>query len=260
MSRRNRGAPAPADRLEIIALPGIADVTPGADLAVLLHQAAESSGLSLGDGDVVVVTQKIVSKAEGRIVELRNVTPSVFANQIAGNAGKDPRLVEVILSESKRIVRMDGGVIIAETHHGLVCANAGVDASNLPEGCVCLLPTDPDASALRLLEQLAARTGKRLGVIISDTFGRPWREGLVNVAIGVAGLAPLIDWRGQRDGHGHVLSGTVMAAADELASAAELVMGKSARRPAAVIRHYLWSAARGKAAELIRPPERDLFR
>jgi coenzyme F420-0:L-glutamate ligase/coenzyme F420-1:gamma-L-glutamate ligase len=155
---------------------------------------------------------------------------------------------------------MDAGLVIVETHQGFTCANAGVDTSNVPPGWVSLLPDDPDASALRLHEEIGRQTGKRVAIIISDTFGRPWREGLTNVAIGVAGLPPLTDYRGQTDVHGNRLSATVIASADELAAAAELVMGKTSRRPAAIIRHFAWESASGHASDLIRPPEKDLFR
>ena len=249
-----------SDKLEIYALAGLPEIVSGAPLATLLSDAVSRSGLELSDGDVLVVAQKVVSKAEGRLVELRTVEPTSFACSLAQNLRKDPRHVEVILRESKRIVRMDGGLLIAETRHGFVCANAGVDTSNVPPGWVSLLPRDPDASARKLREALADRTGRQVAVIISDTFGRPWREGLTNVAIGVAGLIPSIDYRGQADAHGNVLAATVIAAADELAAAAELVMGKISRRPAALIRHYRWQAGPGKATDLIRPREKDLFR
>jgi coenzyme F420-0:L-glutamate ligase/coenzyme F420-1:gamma-L-glutamate ligase len=209
---------------------------------------------------VLVVAQKVVSKSEGRLVELKRVAPSAYACSVAEQFGKDPRQVEVVLRESRRIVRMGNGVIVVETNHGLVCANAGVDTSNVPEGWVSLLPEDPDASAVRLRDEIASMTGKRTAVVISDTFGRPWREGLTNVAIGVAGFSPLLDYRGLKDSHGHALSATVIAAADELAAAAELVMGKTARRPVAVVRNFPWEAHEGSAAELIRPRKKDLFR
>jgi len=226
----------------------------------LLCGALAKHNLPIADRDILVVAQKIVSKAEGRMVELRSVTPSAYARSVAEDFGKDARQVEVVLRESRRIVRMDSGVMIVETHHGLVCANAGVDASNVPEGWLSLLPEDPDASAAALRDGIAEQSGKHVAVIISDTFGRPWREGLTNVAIGVAGFSPLHDYRGEKDQQGHVLSATVIATADEVAAAAELVMGKTARRPAAVIRNYPLGDRDGKAAELIRPREKDLFR
>ncbi len=258
----------PPDKLEIFAISDLPEVASGDSLAALLSQAIEQNGPGLQDGDVLVVAQKVVSKAEGRMVELSRVEPSASALSLAEKLGKDARHLEVILRESRRVVRMEGrkdgrlegGVIIVETHLGLVCANAGVDTSNVPEGWVSLLPADPDASARRLLEELGSATGKRLAVIISDTFGRPWREGLTNVAIGVAGFQPLHDYRGQQDRQGHSLAATVIATADELAAAAELVMGKTAGRPAAIVRHFPWTPGPGKAADLIRPKEKDLFR
>ncbi len=250
----------PPDKLEIFAVSGLPEITSGDPLGALLLQAMEQNGPGLQDGDVLVVAQKVVSKAEGRMVELSRVEPSPNALSLAEKLGKDARHLEVILRESKRIVRMDGGVIIVETHQGLVCANAGVDTSNVPEGWVSLLPADPDASARRLLEELGSATGKRLAVIISDTFGRPWREGLTNVAIGVAGFQPLLDYRGKQDRQGNPLAATVIATADELAAAAELVMGKTAGRPAALVRNFPWAPGPGKAADLIRPKEKDLFR
>ena len=254
----------PPDKLEIFAVSGLPEVASGDPLGALLLQAMEQNGSGLQpglqDGDVLVVAQKVVSKAEGRMVELSGVEPSPKALSLAEKLGKDARHLEVILRESKRIVRMNAGVVIVETHQGLVCANAGVDTSNVPEGWVSLLPADSDASARRLLEELCSATGKRLAVIISDTFGRPWREGLTNVAIGVAGFLPLLDYRGMQDRHGHSLAATVIATADELAAAAELVMGKTAGRPAALVRNFPWVPGPGKAADLIRPKETDLFR
>jgi len=249
-----------AKKLEIWAIEGLPEISPGDSLTELLCRALDHTGLAVASGDVLVVAQKIVSKAEGRLVELNTITPSAYACSVAQTYGKDPRQVEVVLRESRRIVRMDAGVIVVETNHGLVCANAGVDASNVPDGWVALLPVDPDASASRLRDDIAHRTGKQVAVLITDTFGRPWREGLTNVAIGVAGLSPLLDYRGQKDESGHVLSATVIATADELAAAAELVMGKTARRPAAIIRHFPWVSREGKASELVRPREKDLFR
>jgi coenzyme F420-0:L-glutamate ligase / coenzyme F420-1:gamma-L-glutamate ligase len=244
--------------LEVLAVEGIPEVRPGDDLADLIARAA---GHDLRAGDVVVVTHKIVSKAEGRLVDLRTVEPSAFAKGFAARYGKDPRQIEVVLRESRRTVRMDRGIIISETHHGFVCANAGVDASNVPgEEVVCLLPVDPDASAARLREALAARAGVELAVIVSDSFGRAWREGIANVAIGVAGMQPLADYRGQTDPHGFPLAASVLATADELAAAAELVMGKTTGMPVAVVRGYPYERAAGTGRALIMPPERDLFR
>ena len=257
----------PPERLEILAVTGLPEIQPGAPLVQLLLGCLNTGGIALEDGDVLVVAQKIVSKAEGRMVELTAVEPSAFASSLATSLNKDARQIEVVLRESKRIVRMDGGLIVSETHHGFVCANAGVDSSNVPDGWLSLLPVDPDASASRLRDEICRATGKNVAVIISDTFGRPWREGLTNVAIGVAGLNPLLDYRGQADGWGHSLAATVIAAADELAAAAEIVMGKLSGRPAAIIRHYRASTGLGatqeeaaKATAMIRPREKDLFR
>jgi coenzyme F420-0:L-glutamate ligase/coenzyme F420-1:gamma-L-glutamate ligase len=212
------------------------------------------------DGDVLVVAQKIVSKAEGRVVRLSTLTPTAAARQLAAKLEKDPRLIEAILRESRRIVRSDP-VLIVETHHGFVCANAGVDQSNIPgRDVVLLLPRNPDRSARRLAVGLRKRAGKRVAVIISDTFGRPWRLGLTNVAIGAAGVPALIDLRGERDLHGKPLHATIVAVADELAAAAGLVMAKAAGLPAVVIRGYCYQPANDPAARIIRPANEDLFR
>ncbi|MPZ23332.1 MAG: coenzyme F420-0:L-glutamate ligase [Dehalococcoidia bacterium] len=242
--------------MEVIALPGIPEVRPGDDLAGLLTEASDPR-----DGDILVVTQRIVSKAEGRLVDLAEITPSAFAQGFAQRWDKDPRMVELVLRESRRIVRMDRGIIIAETHHGLVCANAGIDASNVVgESMVCLLPVDPDASAGALRRGIRERTGADVAVVITDTFGRPWRAGQTNVAIGVAGMEPLRDYVGTRDTQGRELRVTLIAVADEIASAAELVMGKVENVPAAIVRGYAYAPADGRAAELVREPDKDLFR
>jgi len=244
--------------LEILPVEGIPEVRPGDDLPELITRAA---GESLRPGDVLVVTHKIVSKAEGRLVDLSAVEPSALAKGFAARYGRDPRQIEVVLRESRRIVRMERGLVIAETHHGFVCANAGVDASNVPgDDTVCLLPVDPDASAAGLRDALAALTGPDLAVIVSDSFGRTWREGITNVAIGVSGMSPLADYRGQRDPHGYPLEASVLAVADELAASSELVMGKTAGIPAAIVRGYPYEPAAGTGRALIMPPERDLFR
>jgi len=254
--------------LRLIGLDGIPEVRPGDDLARLIGDALERVGVGLVAGDVLVVTHKVVSKAEGRLVDLRQVGPSALAQRFAEGVGKDPRQVEVVLRESRRIVRMDRerGIIIAETAHGLICANAGVDASNVEAETVCLLPLDPDASAARLRAALGERFGfappAAPGVIVTDSFGRPWRTGIVNVAIGVAGLAPLADYRGRRDAAGYELHVSVLAIADELAAAAELVMHKLAARPVVVVRGYEppVAAPPGTGKDLILDPSRDLFR
>jgi coenzyme F420-0:L-glutamate ligase/coenzyme F420-1:gamma-L-glutamate ligase len=207
---------------------------------------------------VVVVAHKVVSKAEGRVVRLDDVEPSEQARELAGD--EDPRRVEVILRESARLVRTRPPLVIAETRHGLVCASAGVDASNTPgEGTLVLLPQDPDASAVRLRDRVREETGRDVAVIVSDSFGRAWRQGTTDVAIGCAGLRPLLDLQGERDENGYELHATVIAVADELAGAAELVKGKLERVPAAVVRGY-GAAGDGSAAELVMPRERDLFR
>jgi coenzyme F420-0:L-glutamate ligase/coenzyme F420-1:gamma-L-glutamate ligase len=247
--------------LLVVGLPGIPEVCEGDDLACLVSAAARQAGSDLLAGDVLVVAQKIVSKAEGRVLSLRQVVPSSLAREFAETWGKDPRFVEVVLRESRRIVRMDRGVIIAETTHGFICANAGVDVSNVPgEDRICLLPVDPDASARRLRKDLAEQLGVQVAAIVSDTFGRPWREGLTNVAIGVAGLSPLVSYVGQQDPHGHTLRVTELAVADELAAAAGLLMGKLERIPAVLIRGYRFAPAEGRARALVRSAERDLFR
>ncbi len=242
-------------RIELIALDGIPEVHPGDDLAALIAAAVSSSGIGLQADDVVVVTQKVVSKAEGRIVELASVEPSELAQRWANRWEKDPRQVELVLRESAAIVRMaPGGLIIGRTRHGFVCANAGVDVSNVGTADVAtLLPEDPDASAAALRDRLGAP------VVISDSFGRPWRNGIVNVAIGVAGLEALVDLRGQPDAAGRIMRATVIAVADELASAADLAGGKVGQRPVVVVRGYHWVPSSAGAAPLIMEPERDLF-
>ena len=245
----------------MIGVRGVGEVRPGDDPAALLLQAFEAQGERFEDGDVVVVTQKIVSKAEGRLVDLDTVEPSATARELAEVSKRDARQVEVALRETARVVRMERGVLISETAHGFICANAGVDGSNLAEpNVVSLLPVDPDASADRIRRRIRERVGVAVAAIISDTFGRPWRNGQTNVAIGVAGLRPIRDYRGQRDHAGLVLQVTEIAVADELASAAELAMGKLDRVPAAVIRGYPYERGEGRATELVRDPALDMFR
>jgi coenzyme F420-0:L-glutamate ligase/coenzyme F420-1:gamma-L-glutamate ligase len=248
--------------IDIIALPQLPEIRPGDDLVSAIGDAIDSSGLGLREDDILVVTQKVVSKAEGRLVDLRTIEPSAMARDWAEQWGKDPRQVEVVLRESKRIVRMDRGVLITETRHGFVCANAGVDASNVEAETVCLLPDDPDASAHAIRRGLGARYGVKPGVIVSDSFGRPWRVGIVNVAIGAAGLAPLADYRGQYDDAGYELHVTVIAVADELACAAELVSNKLDKRPVTLIRGYRppVSMPDGSGLDLVIDPARDMFR
>ncbi|WP_322489893.1 coenzyme F420-0:L-glutamate ligase [Chloroflexus sp.] len=251
----------PQSEIRIIPLRGIGEVRPGDDLAAILAVAIDDIG-GLVAGDILVVTQKIVSKAEGRLVDPATIEPSPFAHQIARTAKKDARYQEVVLRESKRIVKMANGVLITETHHGFVCANSGVDESNVDGGRrLALLPVDPDASATALRAALAARYDHAPAVIITDTFGRPWREGQVNVAIGVAGIAPLRDFAGVDDSYGYTMQATLIAIADELAAAAELVMGKIDRVPAALVRGYQYQPSEtATARQLIRDPRFDLFR
>jgi coenzyme F420-0:L-glutamate ligase/coenzyme F420-1:gamma-L-glutamate ligase len=247
--------------IQLIAIRTLPEVEPGDDLGQLIARAAAETGVGLASGDILVVAQKVVSKAEGRLVNLATVTPSVFAREIAARQLRDPRLIEVILAESARIVRMDDHVLVTETKHGFVCANAGVDKSNVRgKDWVSLLPVAPDESARRLVMRLSELLGIKVAVIITDTFGRAWREGLTNVAIGVAGMRPLQDFRGETDDHGKELSATVLAVADELAAASGLLMRKTARIPAVILRGYQYEAGGGGSAPLIRPRERDLFR
>ena len=247
-------------RYEVIGIEGLPEIGVGQDLARLIVEAARAQQTPLAAGDLLVLSQKIVSKTEGRIVRLGDVTPSPETLSVAEEIGRDPRLVEVILRESRRIVRKDKGVLIVETHHGLVCANAGVDQSNVDADTACLLPEDSDRSARGLRDGLRALTGHDLGIIIADTFGRPWREGLINVAIGVAGLEPLKSYLGEKDPAGHVLQATILAIADELSSAAEPIMGKLDRIPVVIIRGLDWPRGESGSRSLLRDPARDLFR
>ncbi len=236
-------------------------IQPKDPLPRLLHDAIGASGLHLEAGDVIAVCQKVVSKSEGRVANLEEVVPSDRARRFAEEHGRDPRVVEVVLRESRRIVRMERGLILAETATGLVCANAGVDQSNAHKpGHVTLLPSDPDASAERIRREVGALAGVPIGVVVTDTFGRPWREGLVDVAIGVAGLRPLRDLRGIPDLVGRPLEVTVLALADQVAATAGLVMGKGEGIPAAIVRGVGAWLGEGHASDLVRPPERDLFR
>ncbi len=248
--------------IRIIGITGMPEIQAGDDLAALLLAAAQGQGTDIQSGDVVVVTQKIVSKAEGRVVRLEDVTPSALALTISQGHRRDPRHTEVVLRESKRIVRMDRGVIISETHHGFVCANAGVDASNVPGATtLCLLPQDPDASARRIRQGIRQRLGVSPAVIISDTFGRPWRGGATNVAIGVAGMEPMLSYVGQEDAQGKTLHTTVLCVADELAAAAELAAGKVLGVPVVLVRGYPYQPSESASHQaLLRDPDKDLFR
>jgi coenzyme F420-0:L-glutamate ligase/coenzyme F420-1:gamma-L-glutamate ligase len=248
--------------VQLMAIEGLPEFEPGADLAALLADGAARAGAPLVRGDILVVTQKIVSKVEGQIVPLAGIAPSPFAADWARTHSYDPRLIELVLRESRRIVRMDRGLLVTETHHGFVCANAGVDVSNVSGGEVAaVLPRDPDASARRIRTELVARLGHEVAVVVSDTFGRPWREGLVNVAIGVAGLRPLASYVDARDPAGFSLKATVQALADEVAAAAGLVARKLNRVPAVIVRGVSYdSTEEGSAKDMVRPAERDLFR
>lgn len=249
-----------SSEIKIIGIEGIPEVKPGSDIASLIANSIQRQGIKIMNKDIIVVTHKIVSKAEGRLVDLKKIKPSDFALKISKYRKKDPRIIEVILRESKRIVKMKRGIIIAETRHGFVCANAGVDKSNVKgKNKVSLLPINPDKSAKFIKDGIKKRLNVDVAVIISDTFGRPWREGQTNVAIGVAGLEPILDYRGKMDSHGYMLKSTAIAIADELASAAELVMGKLKKVPIAIIRGYQYNEGKGSIKSLIRPRSRDLF-
>jgi coenzyme F420-0:L-glutamate ligase / coenzyme F420-1:gamma-L-glutamate ligase len=247
-------------RYEVIGVAGIGEVRPGDDVGRVIVDASIAQGTPMATGDVIVVGQKIISKAEGRLLRLSAVEPSEATRRMAESLGRDPHLLEVIMRESRRIVRMDKGVIITETHHGWICANAGVDQSNVDADTVALLPADPDGSARALRVRLQALAGADVAVVIADTFGRPWREGLTNVAIGVAGMAALRDYIGLPDSAGRPLQMTMLAVADELAAAAELVMGKLDRVPVALVRGLSVEPGDGGSRPLLRDPARDLFR
>jgi coenzyme F420-0:L-glutamate ligase/coenzyme F420-1:gamma-L-glutamate ligase len=247
--------------LAIIPVHGIPEVRPKDDLVGLLQSALAAAGEGLRDGDVLVVAQKVVSKSEGRLVRLSDVVPGERALAMAKESGKDPRQLEVVLGETKQIIRWERGVLISETHHGFVCANAGVDRSNAGAlDTVVLLPVDPDASAARIREEIAQRAGVSVGVVITDTFGRAWREGHTNIAIGIAGLPALKRYMGQRDPEGYELRVTEIAVADEIAGAAELVMGKLDRCPVAIVRGLTFEDSDETAHEYVRPAARDMFR
>jgi coenzyme F420-0:L-glutamate ligase/coenzyme F420-1:gamma-L-glutamate ligase len=244
----------------VLPIVGVGEIDVDTDLAETLQTALVAQGTPLQDGDIVVVTQKIVSKAEGCLMPLDEIEPSALAKEWAARWDKDARVVELVLRESRRIVRMERGVIISETRHGLVCANAGVDLSNVGGDRATLLPPDPDASAERIRQGLAAASGAQIGIVITDTHGRAWREGQINIAIGVAGVEALRHFEGQIDPTGYELRVTMLATADELASAAELVMGKVDRVPAALVRGLGRALGTGSAKELVRPAANDLFR
>jgi coenzyme F420-0:L-glutamate ligase/coenzyme F420-1:gamma-L-glutamate ligase len=215
---------------------------------------------SIKDEDVLVIAQKIISKQEGRIADLSKITPSLLAQGISSEYQKDPRIVELILSESKKIVRMKNGIIIVETKTGFVCANAGIDESNVKDGFATLLPIDSDASAKKLRESILKKTGKSVAIVVSDTFGRPFRMGQTNCAIGLSGIDPILDYAGTKDSFGNILRVTAIAISDEIASAAELVMGKNNQCPVAIIRDYKFSNEHNSISDIIRPEQEDLFR
>ncbi|MCI0886827.1 MAG: coenzyme F420-0:L-glutamate ligase [Chloroflexi bacterium] len=252
-------------RIEIIGVTGLPEINKGDNLSEMIVGAAQRQGTPLVNGEILVVTQKAVSKAEGRLVELKDVTPSPFARQLAEDSGKDARLVELVLRESRSIVRMDldRGIMITETKHGFVCANAGIDSSNVPgDDVVCLLPVDPDKSAQGIRKAIAGLTGgAQIGVVISDTFGRAWREGHSNFAIGVDGVEPMKDYRGTLDANGRMLKVTTIAVADELAAAAEMVTAKAINVPVAIVRGYEHGTDSPNGIKpMIRDRSRDLFR
>lgn len=242
--------------LQLFGVEGLPEIEPGDDLAAMIAECVE-----LADGDVVVVTSKVVSKSEGATVELDSVEPSDFASSFAGRWGKDARVIEVVLRQAARVVRMSGPVLITETRHGLVCANSGVDQSSSgASGRVVVLPDDPDASARRLRKAIGSH-GADVAVIISDTFGRPWREGQTDIAIGLAGINPMVSYIGQRDPHGHEFRVQELCIADELAGAAELVKGNTSRVPAAVVRGVQWERDEAATARsIVRDPSIDIFR
>ena len=242
-------------KLQIIPIKIQKEIEFDTDIVDLILESSE-----INDDDVLVFSQKIVSKSEGRVLKLSSVNPSLLANGIASSYGKDPRLVELILSESKRIVRMENGIIIVETKHGFVCANAGIDESNVRDGYVTMLPDDSDQSATLLKNRIKEKTGKNIAVIISDTFGRPFRLGQTNVAIGIAGLEPILDYNGKPDTFGKIMQVTAIAVADEICSASELVMGKVQRCPIAIVRNYNFSFSDTKIQKLLRSKYDDLFR
>jgi coenzyme F420-0:L-glutamate ligase/coenzyme F420-1:gamma-L-glutamate ligase len=247
--------------ISLTAIEHIPMVKAGDDLAALICAGLDATGLRLENGDILVVCQKVVSKAEGRVVDLKDFEPSEFAKNLARRWEKDPRAVEIVLRQTNRIVRNDHGVIIVETGPGWVCANAGVDESNsLEDNVAILLPEDPDASARRLRDAMRQRFGVTVAVLITDTFGRPWRDGLTEVCLGIAGMNPILDLRGTTDLGGRELHHTVVAIADEIACGAGLLMEKAGATPTVVMRGYKYEPFEGSAKVLIRPAEADLFR
>lgn len=253
-----------SERLDVVALAPLPEVGEGAVVGALIVDAAGSAGVEPSDGDVIVVSQKIVSKAEGRLRDLAEVEPGPRAETLAAQLERDPRLIELVLAETRHIVRAEPAALIVETHGGWICANAGIDSSNVPgEEMVALLPEDADASARRIRAELASKTGTRPAVIVADSFGRPWRLGQAEVAIGCAGITPIDDWRGRRDSEGQELAATAIAVADQLAGAADLARDKTSRRPVVLVRgaERWWTLEDGPgAAATQRPAGQDLFR
>ena len=241
--------------MQIIPIHFEKEISPSDDISEIILESEQ-----LQDGDIIVVAQKIISKQEGRLVDLSTVTPSLLAEGISSQYNKDPKITELILSESKRIVRMNNGILIVETNHGFICANAGIDESNIQEGYATLLPVNSDDSANRIRTKILEQSNKNVAVIISDTFGRPFRMGQTNHAIGVSGLNPILDYEGSLDSFNRILRVTAIAIADELSGASELVMGKSLKCPVAVIRGYSFDDSKSSITELIRPESEDLFR
>jgi coenzyme F420-0:L-glutamate ligase/coenzyme F420-1:gamma-L-glutamate ligase len=250
------------NKIEIIPILIRDDIKKGDDIAHLIIKSIKDKNESLQENDVVIITHKIISKAEGRTTDLRNIVPSEVSKKISSNTGKDPRLVELIISQSNEIVKIERDIIITETKHGFVCANAGIDTSNVGKlsDHVLLLPDDPDESARSIRNDLNAKTGVNVGIIISDTFGRPFRKGQVNIAIGVAGIDPIKSYIGKRDMYGKILRVTEIAIADEITSAAELVMGKSSRVPVSIVRGYDFSFNDSSISKVTRSKKDDLFR
>jgi coenzyme F420-0:L-glutamate ligase / coenzyme F420-1:gamma-L-glutamate ligase len=247
-------------RIEVYPVRGVPEIRGGSDLGKVIYEAVLNGGYALKDSDVVVVKQKVVSKAEGRVVRLSKVVPSPEARKLAKRERKDPRLVELILREAVRVVRSGHGVIITETKHGFVCANSGVDQSNVGKGFAALLPKDPDASAMGLRERLEKMSGVKLAVVVTDTFGRPWRLGQTDVAIGCSGIDPTVEYAGKKDRFGYELRVTEPAIVDEIASAAELAVGKLKEIPVAVVRGVKYTRGESGVKSIIMPKGRDLFR
>jgi coenzyme F420-0:L-glutamate ligase/coenzyme F420-1:gamma-L-glutamate ligase len=247
-------------RVEILGLEEIPLIRKDDDLGEMILKAALKQGIKIKDGDILVVTQKIVSKAEGKLIALDLVNPTEYANQIADITGKDPRIVQIVLNETRNIIRLNERAIISETYHGFICANAGVDYSNIEDGYVAVLPDNPDKSASMIRSRIHEITGYDVAVIITDTWGRPWRLGQVDFAIGISGISPFKDYRGKQDLMGHTLSVTNIAIIDELAAAAELVKGKKLGIPVVIIRGYKYEKTKSSAKLVLRPVDQDLFR